>query len=224
MRYLLTHRAQHHLQRCLLTTALFTACLMVTACDAVPPSVVSTATAPLSLTGPTPTQGRVERGQVFEFEDYTNPTWGYRVRVPVGAKATEADNGRRVVFEYEDTNIIGGRWTQDIEVVPLEEIETRSPKELLRARTTGMANPSSIESTRVLGSKLTGATVSYDLEGGKHCVPLRATMAAFMDEKTAYLIRVVPDAPDYCSTREFGPPSDAPMEVVTSLTVPKEDE
>ncbi|MDQ5824441.1 MAG: hypothetical protein M3441_09580 [Chloroflexota bacterium] len=142
---------------------------------------------------------------MFEFESYTNSTWEYRIPVPVGAKATEADNGRRVVFEYEDTHIIHGRWTQEIEVVPWEEVETSSPEELLRTKTTGVANASPIESISVDGDKLTGATMSYDLEGGKHCVPRRATIAALMDEESAYFIQIVSDAPERCKTEELPP-------------------
>lgn len=154
---------------------------------------------------PTPAPGIILPGRVFEFVSYVHPNWRYELSVPNGAKIIHSEYW--TTFAYEDTDLIGGSYVLEVEVIP--DLDTDSPSALLKQLMANAPDQSPVRMVTVDGGRIRGAAMSYASFAGERCPQTRAFTVVFVAEGQGYALHVKSDAPDRCDAEVV--PETAPV-------------
>jgi len=203
-------KTQPTLRRHLCPFILLSLLVFLTACGTLEVSVKRTPTPDQVATAtviPTPAPLTILPGTVFEFVSYIHPHWGYQLSIPNGAKVTHSQEGRLTTFAYEDTDLIGGSYVLEVEIIPDPIMD--SPDELLKWLTGGVDDPSPTRTVTANGGLISGAAISYAAGAGEWCPQMRALTAVFVAEGRGYVLRIKSDAPIRCDAETV--PQTAPV-------------
>lgn len=163
---------------------------------------------------PTPAPAEVQPDNIIEFTSFVHPEWGYSLVIPKKRTISHSEDGYHTTFEYEDTHLINGSYTLEVEVVL--QPGTDSPDELVQRLAHGAKNPSSTRKVSGEGGTVVGAAISYEIEGSKQCPRLRVLSVAFIEDGRGYILRVKSDALGRCEAERV--PQTKP--VVDSFRIP----
>ena len=146
---------------------------------------------------------------------YTKPVFGYKLLIPESANVQEVEPDENTTYFFEG-DIIGESRPYLISVQVMSS-EGQTHEKLISTLSTGVSDPSEIQTVRTIDNDRVGTMVTYSNGTGSVCPEIEALMAVFIDRDTGYVIRILSDGQGRCEAanvpeamtivRSFQPPA-----------------
>ncbi|MGB3716681.1 MAG: hypothetical protein WA996_19855 [Candidatus Promineifilaceae bacterium] len=146
---------------------------------------------------------------------YTKPVLGYKLLIPESANVQEVEPDENTTYFFEGDIVGESRpYLISVQVMPSEG---QSHEKLISTLSTGVSDPSEVQTVRTIDNDRVGTMVTYSNGTGSVCPEMEALMAVFIDRDTGYVIRILSDGQGRCEAanvpeamtivRSFQPPA-----------------
>ena len=146
---------------------------------------------------------------------YTKPVLGYKLLIPESANVQEIEPDENTTYFFEGDMVGESRpYLISVQVMPSEG---QTHEKLISTLSTGVSDPSEVQTVRTIDNDRVGTMVTYSNGTGSVCPEMEALMAVFIDRDTGYVIRILSDGRGRCEAakvpeamtivRSFQPPA-----------------
>ena len=159
---------------------------------------------------------------------YTKPVLGYKLLIPESANVQEVEPDENTTYFFEGDIVGESRpYLISVQVMPSEG---QTNEKLISTLSTGVNDPSEVQTVRTIDNDRVGTMVTYSNGTGSVCPEIEALMAVFIDRDTGYVIRIVSDGQGRCEAanvpeamtivRSFQPPAISAALAMTPTPTP----
>jgi hypothetical protein len=159
---------------------------------------------------------------------YTKPVLGYKLLIPEIANIQEVEPDENTTYFFEGDSVGESQpYLISVQVMPSEG---KTHEKLISTLSTGVNDPSEIQTVRTVDNDRVGTMVTYSNGTGSVCPEIEALMAVFIDRDTGYVIRILSDGQGRCEAanvpeamtivRSFQPPAISAALAMTPTPMP----